>query len=597
MRTLGWREEQVVGRTTGWLVHPDDLEKTSAEVARLASGLTTIAFENRLRCRDGSHRLLSWSGVPSEGMLYCVARDITVEREREIALRDSHDFARLALSAVGGVGVWTFNPAEDKFYCDAEIAELYGLDPQRCVGGVMRTEFLSNLHPDDRAALTATRSGGLIKPGDLELEYRIRHPDGSTRWVLSRGHTYFDDTGKPVRRTGVGIDMTKQRELEDQLRQSQKMEAVGQLTGGLAHDFNNLLTGITGSLERMQVRLAQGRTGELERYVTAAQGAAKRAAALTHRLLAFSRRQTLDPKAIQANRLITDMEELVRRTIGPAIAFDAIKAAGLWNILVDPSQLENALLNLCINARDAMPDGGRLTVETANRWMDERTGRDRELEPGQYVSISVTDNGAGMPPDVVGRAFDPFFTTKPLGLGTGLGLSMVYGFSRQSGGQVRIYSEVGRGTTVTLYLPRYLDESEQSESADLQSEVPRASQSETVLVVDDEPTVRMLVTEVLEDLGYTAMEAPDGPAGLKVLNSAAHIDLLVTDVGLPGGMNGRQMADSARVGRPNLKVLFITGYAENAVVGNGYLASGMHVMTKPFAMDALARRIRDIIAE
>ena len=382
---------------------------------------------------------------------------------------------------------------------------------------------------------------------------------------------------------------------EEALRQSQKMEAVGQLTGGIAHDFNNLLAGISGSLELMQSRIGQGRLKDIDRYMSAAQGAAKRAAALTHRLLAFSRRQTLDPKPTDVNRLVAGMEELIRRTIGPQITLEVVAAGGLWSVLIDPSQLENALLNLCINARDAMPDGGRITIETANRWLDGAAARARDLEPGQYLSLCVSDTGTGMTPEVIAKAFDPFFTTKPIGQGTGLGLSMIYGFVRQSGGQVRIYSEVGIGTTMCLYLPRHYGSAEDPDLPPDFATVPRAEAGETVLVVDDEPTVRMLVTEVLEDLGYAAIEAADGASGLKVLQSDVRIDLLITDVGLPGGMNGRQMADAARVLRPALKVLFITGYAENAVVGNGPLDPGMHVLTKPFVIEVMASRIKDLI--
>ncbi len=390
-------------------------------------------------------------------------------------------------------------------------------------------------------------------------------------------------------------EAAERERVEEALRQSQKMEAVGQLTGGLAHDFNNLLTGITGNLELLQTRLAQGRLTDLDRYIMAAQSAAKRAAALTHRLLAFSRRQTLAPKPTDVNRLVTGMEEMIRRTAGPEIATEVVTAGGLWTTLVDRNQLENALLNLCINARDAMPGGGRLTIETGNRWLDAHAAHDRDLPPGQYVALCVSDTGPGMTPEVIRRAFDPFFTTKPIGMGTGLGLSMVYGFVRQSGGQARIYSEPDQGTMVCLYLPRQSGATEiVEETADLAG-APRAQQGETVLVVDDEPTVRMLVSDVLEDLGYTAIEAADGAAGLRVLQSDTRIDLLVTDVGLPGGMNGRQVADAGRALRPGLKVLFMTGYAENAMLSHGHLDPGMHVMTKPFAMDALASRIKDLI--
>jgi signal transduction histidine kinase len=380
---------------------------------------------------------------------------------------------------------------------------------------------------------------------------------------------------------------------EEHLRQAQKMEAVGQLTGGLAHDFNNLLTGISGAIEMMQVRIAQGRLGELDRYATAAQGATKRAAALTHRLLAFSRRQTLDPKPTDVNRLIHGMQELVQRTVGPEIEVEVVGAGGLWAAMVDPNQLENALLNLCINARDAMPDGGRITIETANKWLDERAARERDLPAGQYLSLCVTDTGTGMSPEVQARAFDPFYTTKPMGEGTGLGLSMIYGFARQSGGQVRIYSEVGDGTTMCIYLPRHYGDIDDLADgrATQQLIVPGDGTTATVLVVDDEPTIRMLVIEVLEELGHTVLEAGDGGAAMRILNTGARIDLLVTDVGLPGQMNGRQVADAALTLLPDLKVLFITGYAENAVIGNGQLAPNMALVTKPFAMDVIAARI------
>jgi signal transduction histidine kinase/CheY-like chemotaxis protein len=383
---------------------------------------------------------------------------------------------------------------------------------------------------------------------------------------------------------------------EEALRQAQKMEAVGQLTGGLAHDFNNLLAGISGNLELLLKRVSQGRVNEIERYAIAAQGAVRRATALTHRLLAFSRRQTLDPKLTDINRLVSGMGDLVRRTMGPGIEIEVVTAAGLWTTLVDANQLENALLNLCINARDAMPDGGKLTIETANRWLDERAARERDLPPGQYISLCVSDNGTGMTQETASRAFEPFFTTKPTGQGTGLGLSMIYGFVRQTGGTVRIYSEDGQGTMVCLYLPRQHGDPVAADDM-MPAEIERSSSNaeHTVLVVDDEPTVRMMIVEVLEELGFAAIEAADGPAGLKILQSDTRIDLLITDVGLPGGINGRQMADAARVSRPDLTVLFITGYAENAVVGHGHLEPGMHVMTKPFPLDFLGARVQQLI--
>lgn len=384
------------------------------------------------------------------------------------------------------------------------------------------------------------------------------------------------------------------RVTEEALRQSQKMEAVGQLTGGLAHDFNNLLTGMLGNLELLQARIARGRLDDVDRFVSAAQGAGRRAASLTQRLLAFSRRQTLDPKPTDVNRLIGGMEDLLRRTVGGTADIEIVGAAGLWTANIDAGQLENALLNLCINARDAMPDGGRITVETANKWLDERTSRERDLPAGQYLSICVTDTGIGMSAETIERAFEPFYTTKPIGQGTGLGLSMIYGFARQSGGQVRIYSEVGAGTTVCVYLPRHIGEVDGPEMEEAAYATASAS-GQTVLIVDDEATIRHLVDEVLDEAGYTVIGAADGAAGIKVLQSGARVELLITDVGLPNGMNGRQVADAARSLRPGLKVLFITGYAENAAVGNGHLEPGMELLTKPFSMEALVAKVGDML--
>jgi nitrogen-specific signal transduction histidine kinase/CheY-like chemotaxis protein len=395
---------------------------------------------------------------------------------------------------------------------------------------------------------------------------------------------------------------------EETLHQVQKMEAVGQLTGGIAHDFNNMLQGISGSLDLMRTRIAEGRVGGLDRYIALAQDAAGRAAALTHRLLAFARRQTLDPKPTQVNRLVAGMEELIRRSVGPEITVETLLADDLCPTLCDPSQLENALLNLCINARDAMaqpspggsggeaarPDGGRLVIETASAWVGAQAAREWDITPGGYVAISVGDTGAGMTPDVVGRAFEPFFTTKPLGQGTGLGLSMVYGFARQSGGQVRISSTVGQGTTIRILLPQYQGEVQEGEQTPEPASARRLEGSGTVLVVDDEPAIRTLIAELLVEMGYSALEAGDGLSGLQILRSRAAIDLLITDVGLPGGMNGRQMVDAARDARPALKVLFITGHAESATLGDSGLARGMHVLTKPFAMEALAAKINAV---
>ena len=387
---------------------------------------------------------------------------------------------------------------------------------------------------------------------------------------------------------------------EEALRQSQKMEAVGQLTGGIAHDFNNLLTGITGALELLGRRVAAGRFAEVPRFVEIATASANRAAALTQRLLAFARRQPLDPRPVDVNALVGGIEELLARTLGPGTALDLELAPGLRGTLCDPNQLENALLNLAINARDAMPGGGRLLIRTSNvasggAGLDGGTGAGLEgVAPlDTCVAIDVTDTGVGMPPAVVERVFEPFFTTKPLGQGTGLGLSMLYGFIRQSGGQVQVTSAPGQGTTFRLLLPRH-DAVAALTNAPADAGPVDAAAHGTVLVVDDEEAVRLLVAETLQELGYTVLQAADGSAGLDVLQAAGTVDALVTDVGLPG-LNGRQLADAARVLQPGLRVLFITGYAGGAV-GHEALEPGMEILVKPFAMHALVEKVRGMLA-
>jgi PAS domain S-box-containing protein len=463
---------------------------------------------------------------------------------------------------------------------------------------LLSRNFLKLIHPDDVAATLAELSRLDEGVRTYRFENRFQAKDGSYRlisWTAVPKEGLFYAIGRDITAEREATETLRQT--EEALRQSQKMEAVGQLTGGIAHDFNNLLTGIVGSLDMLRTRIAQGRLDTVDRYMTAATTSANRASALTHRLLAFARRQPLDPRPVQANALVASLEDLFRRTVGETVTLEVVLAGGLWPTLCDPNQLESALLNLVINARDAMPDGGKLTIETCNAHLDDTyIAAQRDVKPGQYICICVTDTGTGMPQDVIERAFDPFFTTKPIGQGTGLGLSMVYGFAKQSEGHAKIYSEVGQGTTIKIYLPRYRGETEAEIEAATLAEAPRAESGETVLVVEDEPVVRSLVVEVLEDLGYRTLEAADGPEGLKLLQSRRRIDLLITDVGLPG-LNGRQLADAAREKRPDLKVLFITGYAENATLAAGFLEPGMQMITKPFAVDALAQKIRSIIKE
>ncbi len=458
----------------------------------------------------------------------------------------------------------------------------------------------------------------------FELTLPLRGADGTFRPFLTRAVPFRNTRGEITRWFGKNTDVSelvaaeaarreselRLRELnetleqrineavqerahaEEQLRQAQKMEAVGQLTGGLAHDFNNLLAGILGSLAMMRSRIAKERFEDLGRYMDAAEGAATRAASLTHRLLAFSRRQTLDPKPVELNGLVSGMVDLVRRTVGPAITVEVVAEPGLWTTLIDPGQLENALLNLCINARDAMPEGGLIRVETANCQLDAKGAAERDLPPGDYVSLSVTDTGAGMTPEVAARAFDPFFTTKPIGSGTGLGLSMVYGFARQSGGQAAIASVPGCGVTVCLFLPRHEGVADGQMLVGSPAPAPaRAVRNRTVLVVDDEPSVRMLVKDVIEDMDCVAIEAGDGVDGMRLLREQK-VDMLITDIGLPNGMNGRQLADAGRELIPGLQVLLITGFAEAAVLGDVPLPTGMQLLSKPFAIEALENAIR-----
>ena len=467
-RILGWTADAVVGRTSSWLEHPDDAGKTEAAVARAAQG-ETLGFEVRFKTSGGAYRDLAWTIVPFEGLLYCVARDVTEQKEQAAAL--------------------------------------------------------------ERA--------------------------------------------------------------EDQLRQSQKMEAVGQLTGGIAHDFNNLLTGITGSLDIVKRRLAAGKTDDVARFMEAAQTSAQRAAALTHRLLAFARRQSLDTRPSNINGLVAGLEDMLQRALMENIAFETVLQPDLWHAMTDANQLENALLNLSINARDAMPKGGRLTVETKNVTLDTAFAAANDgAVPGDYVLIRVSDTGTGMSPEVIAKAFDPFFTTKPIGQGTGLGLSMIYGFVKQSGGYVRIDSELGKGTSIGLYLRRA--EEEEAAAASPELAAAQQGQGETILVVEDDATVRLLITEVLKTLGYRYLEAPDAQEAIPMLKGDLPIDLLITDVGLPN-MDGRQLAEIARQHRPALKVLFVTGYAQNATVRGRFLAPGMDMITKPFALDVLSAKVSEMI--
>jgi PAS domain S-box-containing protein len=583
-RTLGWRQEEILGRDLTGFIHPEDVAGTRAELDKLGQGITTLSFENRYRTRDGQYRRLAWSAVPDATRIHGVARDITEERDL------ARDRER----------IWNLSPVlkivttQEGWITDVNPrwTQVLGWSREETLGR-LGTDFLVE-DQGGRAWRLRQLAEGRPLP-DYQLAMRAR--DGSTRIVEWRS---FPEDGTFY---GFGRDVTAEVEAAAQLsqaeaalRQAQKMEAVGQLTGGIAHDFNNLLQGISGSLEIVQRRVAQGRFADLDRFITGATTAATRAAALTHRLLAFSRRQPLDPRPLRANGLVASMEDLLRRTIGEGIALDLLLAPGLWVTRCDPNQLESAILNLAINARDAMPAGGRLTIETSNVEIARPVSGQQGVAPGAYVCICVSDTGVGMDEHTIARAFEPFFTTKPMGQGTGLGLSMIYGFAQQSEGHARIHSTPGEGTSFRLYLPRFCGPVGQEDGAAPPGGIPASDRGEVVLVVEDEPVVRGLIVGELGELGYDVIEAGDGAAGLAILQSARAIDLVVTDIGMPG-LNGRQMADAARTLRPRLPVLFMTGYAENAAQASGFLEPGMAMVTKPFSMETLTGRIRAMMEE
>ncbi|MFC3692737.1 ATP-binding protein [Chenggangzhangella methanolivorans] len=476
-------------------------------------------------------------------------------------------------------------------------------------------------HPDDQE-----RAWGLwrrcLETGEpYHIEYRLRHRTGAYRWVIGRAQCVRDAGGRITRwygtctdvedlkraegalrelndtlETRVAHEVAEREQMAEALRQAQKMEALGQLTGGVAHDFNNLLQVVVGNLEILQRNLPED-AARLRRSADNALIGANRAATLTQRLLAFARRQPLAPQPVMANSLVTGMAELLTRTLGETIHLETVQGGGLWRVEADPNQLESAILNLAVNARDAMPEGGKLTIETSNAHLDHAYAAERaEVQPGQYVVIAVSDTGSGMERATRERAFEPFFTTKEVGKGTGLGLSMVYGFVKQSGGHVAIYSEPGVGTTVKIYLPRLMGESPEEAEIAVSGVVPDGSRAETILVTEDDDDVRMYSVDALRELGYRVLEAYDAASALRLLErQEGRVDLLFTDVVLTGGMNGQELAERARAMRPGLKVLFTTGYARNAIVHHGRLDAGVELITKPFTFADLAVRVRDVL--
>jgi PAS domain S-box-containing protein len=604
-------------------IHPEDREATEKKFRDAVAGKVRdyTAQYRIIRPCDGETRWISVKSTierDEQGRairLVGAHTDVTEQVEADVALRQSEERFRKLADQLAELNATLAQRVEEK---TRERDRIWNVSQDLLLvadrDGVWRTvnpawtrtlgwseaELLNRTsqwleHPDDNGITRAQVEKLGASETTLRFESRFRHRDGSYRWLSWTGVADQDHIYAVARDvTAEKAAAERLKATEEALLQSQKMEAVGQLTGGIAHDFNNLLTGIVGSLDLLQTRLNQGRTDNVARYINAAMTSANRAAALTHRLLAFARRQPLIPKSVDANQLVVSLEDLLRRTLGETIDLKIVASDDLWCTLCDPNQLESALLNLAINARDAMPDGGKLTLATANAHIDSVTADTPALPPGDYICIDVTDTGVGMSAEVAARAFDPFFTTKPIGQGTGLGLSMIYGFARQSNGHATIESKLGRGTSVRLYLPRHHGDIAADHASAVKA-AEHAATGETVMVVEDEPVVRGVILEMLGEQGYRTLEAVDGPSGLKILRSDQRIDLLVTDVGLPG-MNGRQLADQARETRPGLKILFVTGYAESVAISDGFLQPGMEMITKPFDLEHLSQRIRAMIA-
>ncbi|MBV7561215.1 ATP-binding protein [Pseudomonas sp. sia0905] len=559
----------------------------------------------------------------SHGMMCIVVETtsqvVAIEQrsQAEAELRSAKERIELALDAGAVLGTWVWDIPQDRVTGDERFARAFAADPQQAASGMALDQVTAAIHPDDRPGVRASIERTIASGGAYRAEYRVLHPEGGYRWIEANGRCELAADGTPLRFPGVlmDIDERKRTELalrqltqtleervseavlqriqaEEQLRQAQKMEAIGQLTGGIAHDFNNLLAGILGSLELIQRKLPANDHPQLARFVDAAIASANRGASLTHRLLAFARRQSLDLRPVQVNTLVCALEDLLVRTLGEQIALEIQLADDLWPTRSDSHQLENALINLAINARDAMPDGGTLRIETRNTQLGESEAHNYQVPPGDYLLLSVSDTGCGMPEEIIRHAFEPFFTTKPIGQGTGLGLPMVYGFVKQTGGYLHLESQVGRGTTLSLYLPR-LPVAPTEQPVDARRDAPRGT-GERILVVEDDQVVRMLMIEVLEELGYQLIQASDAQSALGLLERHAPLDLLLTDVGLPG-MNGRQLADAARQRQPGLKVLFATGYAEGAELRDGYLGKDMDMIAKPFSFESLAGKLKAML--
>ncbi|MBV8538696.1 MAG: PAS domain S-box protein [Alphaproteobacteria bacterium] len=565
-------------------------------IAGLA-GQAAVALDNA-RLLETNQRELAARRAAEAGLqqLNTELETRATERAKQLAAmtvraEDTERRFRLLVDAVSDYAIFMLDPEGRVVNWNPGAQRIKGYALSEIVG----QHFSRFYTPEDVANGVPDRNlKRALTTGRTEDEgWRVRK-DGSRFWASVVISAIRDESGDLLGFAKVTRDLSERRAAEERMRQAQKMEAIGQLTGGVAHDFNNLLAVISGNLEALQRRVTNPADAELRRYIAGGLRGTERAAGLTHRLLAFARRQPLDPAPLSVNTIITGMSEMFRRTLGESIFVETVLAAGLWGVFVDPNELEASLLNLAVNARDAMPDGGKLTIEAANVHLDEQYAAEADVKPGQYVGLFVSDTGTGMSPETVAKAFDPFFTTKDIGRGTGLGLSQVYGFIKQSGGHVKIYSEVGLGTTVKLYLPRHVSPEDTKQAPGQAPAVPHG-RGETVLVVDDEPDVRHMAAEMLRELGYRAIEAMDGATALRLLAANREISILFTDVGLPGGMNGRQLADEARRQRAGLRVLFTSGYPRNAIVHHGRLDPGVALLMKPFTYQELAAKLRSVV--